>query len=243
MWSARTASPIATGLMVPSAGWPRTSGSCAPEGGGWSACTPRSRAATARSKRRPVSPATSASASTSTSPRAPSTRTPGSASQLTLTPRGCSCTPSTSMTPCRARSPTTPDRTCTTPWATPVRRARPNPIVLGTDGIGADMLDEFRVAFVRHREDDVTASPDVAWSWLENGWQLVPEARGDVVRVVVRGDGAVAARVHDRRASGRCRGRGRGHAPRRGRDPGRCRRGASEGRRASPPPARAAMTG
>ncbi len=60
--------------------------------------------------------------------------------------------------------------------------ARPNPIVLGTDGIGADMLDEFRVAFVRHREDDVTASPDVAWSWLENGWKLVPEARGDVVR-------------------------------------------------------------
>jgi cytosine/adenosine deaminase-related metal-dependent hydrolase len=60
--------------------------------------------------------------------------------------------------------------------------SRPNPIVLGTDGIGADMLDEFRVAFVRHREDDVTASPDVAWSWLENGWQLVPEARGDVVR-------------------------------------------------------------
>ncbi len=36
---------------------------------------------------------------------------------------------------------------------------RPNPVVLGTDGIGADMLDEFRVAFVRHREDDVRASP------------------------------------------------------------------------------------
>jgi hypothetical protein len=59
---------------------------------------------------------------------------------------------------------------------------RPNPIVLGTDGIGADMLDEFRVAFVRHREEDVTASPDAAWSWLENGWRLVPEARDDLVR-------------------------------------------------------------
>ena len=59
---------------------------------------------------------------------------------------------------------------------------RPNPIVLGTDGIGADMVDEFRLAFVRHREDDVTASPDTAWSWLENGWRLVPEARNDVVR-------------------------------------------------------------
>ena len=59
---------------------------------------------------------------------------------------------------------------------------RPNPIVLGTDGIGADMLDEFRLAYVRHREDDVRASPETAWSWLANGWQLVPEARGDVVR-------------------------------------------------------------
>ncbi len=55
--------------------------------------------------------------------------------------------------------------------------ARPNRVVLGTDGIGADMLDEFRVAYVRHREDDVTASPDTAWSWLANGWELVPEAR------------------------------------------------------------------
>ena len=105
-----------------------------------------------------------------------------SASRPSPTTRGCSCTPCTSMTTCPARSPTIPARTCTTPWATRVPAARANPIVLGTDGIGADMLDEFRVAFVRHREDDVTASPEVAWSWLENGWQLVPEARGDVVR-------------------------------------------------------------
>ena len=47
--------------------------------------------------------------------------------------------------------------------------ARPNPVVLGTDGIGADMLEEFRLAYVRHREDDVLASPDTAWSWLEAG--------------------------------------------------------------------------
>ena len=65
-------------------------------------------------------------------------------------------------------------------YARPARRA--NPIVLGSDGIGADMLDEFRLAYVRHREDDVEASPEAAWSWLENGWQLVPEARDDVVR-------------------------------------------------------------
>jgi cytosine/adenosine deaminase-related metal-dependent hydrolase len=65
-------------------------------------------------------------------------------------------------------------------YARPARR--PNRIVLGTDGIGADMLDEFRVAYVRHREDDVTASPDTAWSWLTNSWDLVPEAR-DLDRV------------------------------------------------------------
>ncbi len=58
---------------------------------------------------------------------------------------------------------------------------RPNPIVLGTDGIGADMLEEFRLAYVAHRADDVSASPDTAWSWLEQGYALVPEARDDVV--------------------------------------------------------------
>jgi cytosine/adenosine deaminase-related metal-dependent hydrolase len=59
--------------------------------------------------------------------------------------------------------------------------ARPNRIVLGTDGIGADMLEEVRLAYVRHREDDVLATPDTAWSWLANGWDLVPEARADTV--------------------------------------------------------------
>lgn len=58
---------------------------------------------------------------------------------------------------------------------------RPNRVVLGTDGIGADMLEEFRLAYVAHRADDVTASPEVAWSWLENGYALVPEARDDTV--------------------------------------------------------------
>jgi len=56
------------------------------------------------------------------------------------------------------------------------------PVALGTDGIGADMLDEHRVSFVRHREDDVTAGPDVAWSWLATGWDLFPEATADRVR-------------------------------------------------------------
>ena len=51
----------------------------------------------------------------------------------------------------------------------------------GTDGIGADMLDEFRLAYVRHREDDVTASPEDAWGWLAAGWDLFPEAHHDRV--------------------------------------------------------------
>lgn len=59
--------------------------------------------------------------------------------------------------------------------------SRPNPVVLGTDGIGADMLEEFRLAYVAHRDDDVTASPDTAWSWLEAGYRFFPDARDDRV--------------------------------------------------------------
>ncbi len=57
--------------------------------------------------------------------------------------------------------------------------ARPNRIVLGTDGIGADMPEEARLAYARLREDDVLASPDTVWQWLENGYDLFPEARHD----------------------------------------------------------------
>jgi hypothetical protein len=59
--------------------------------------------------------------------------------------------------------------------------ARPNPVVLGTDGIGADMLEEFRLAYARHREDTVTAAPTTAWEWLQGGYGLVPEAATDSV--------------------------------------------------------------
>jgi cytosine/adenosine deaminase-related metal-dependent hydrolase len=59
--------------------------------------------------------------------------------------------------------------------------ARPNRIVLGTDGIGADMLEEARLAYVRLREDDLSASPDTVWQWLDNGYALFPEARADRV--------------------------------------------------------------
>jgi cytosine/adenosine deaminase-related metal-dependent hydrolase len=56
-----------------------------------------------------------------------------------------------------------------------------NPVALGTDGIGANMIESFRLAYVMQRSVDVTVGPDPAWSWLENGWSLVPEARDDQV--------------------------------------------------------------
>lgn len=64
-------------------------------------------------------------------------------------------------------------------YARPSRFA--NRVVLGTDGIGAAMLEEFRLSYVLRRDRDVTATPDLSWKWLEAGWDLVPEARGDVV--------------------------------------------------------------
>jgi cytosine/adenosine deaminase-related metal-dependent hydrolase len=61
------------------------------------------------------------------------------------------------------------------------RPARFESVVLGTDGIGADMLEEFRIAFACHRAEDVTASPEAAWSWLEAGATLVPAVVDDEV--------------------------------------------------------------
>jgi len=56
-----------------------------------------------------------------------------------------------------------------------------NPVALGTDGIGANMIDTFRLAYVMQRSVDVTATPDTAWGWLETGWDLIPGARNDRV--------------------------------------------------------------
>jgi hypothetical protein len=64
-------------------------------------------------------------------------------------------------------------------YANPARFA--NPIALGTDGIGADMIAEFQLAYVKQREHDIHAVPDTAWSWLEHGWELFPESRLDRV--------------------------------------------------------------
>ena len=56
-----------------------------------------------------------------------------------------------------------------------------NPVALGTDGIGANMIESFRLAYVMQRSVDVTVGPDPAWSWLENGWSLIPGALNDEV--------------------------------------------------------------
>jgi len=64
-------------------------------------------------------------------------------------------------------------------YARPSRRT--NTVVLGTDGIGADMLEEARLAYVRLREDDISQTPDAAWNWLANGESFFPEVRNDTV--------------------------------------------------------------
>jgi hypothetical protein len=64
-------------------------------------------------------------------------------------------------------------------YADPARFA--NPVALGTDGIGGNVLESFRLAYVLQRSVDVTCGPDTAWSWLETGWDVMPEARKDEV--------------------------------------------------------------
>ena len=60
-------------------------------------------------------------------------------------------------------------------YARPARWS--NRVVLGTDGIGADMLEEARLAYVALRADDLLQSPDTVWAWLEAGYSFFPEAR------------------------------------------------------------------
>jgi cytosine/adenosine deaminase-related metal-dependent hydrolase len=67
-------------------------------------------------------------------------------------------------------------------YARPARwTAAGNRVVLGSDGIGAAMLDEFALAYVAQRAEDVTATPEAAWGWLRAGAELVPEVLGDEV--------------------------------------------------------------
>jgi cytosine/adenosine deaminase-related metal-dependent hydrolase len=61
------------------------------------------------------------------------------------------------------------------------RPARFDRVALGTDGIGADMLEEFRLAFALARSHDLTTSPELVWSWLKAGSELVPDVVADRV--------------------------------------------------------------
>ncbi|WP_051071249.1 amidohydrolase family protein [Ilumatobacter coccineus] len=64
-------------------------------------------------------------------------------------------------------------------YADPSRFA--NPIGLGTDGIGADMIAEFQLAFVANRAHDLECVADTAWSWLDHNRALFPEVESDRV--------------------------------------------------------------
>jgi len=64
-------------------------------------------------------------------------------------------------------------------YANPARFS--NAVALGTDGIGGNVLESFRLAYAMQRSVDVTVGPDPAWSWLEAGWDIMPEARNDLV--------------------------------------------------------------
>lgn len=58
---------------------------------------------------------------------------------------------------------------------------RPNRIVLGSDGIGSDMAEEARLAYVRLREFDQTQTPDTVAGWLNNGRDLFAQSHSDTV--------------------------------------------------------------
>lgn len=64
-------------------------------------------------------------------------------------------------------------------YAVPARFG--NRVVLGSDGIGADMLEEMRLAYVALRAADVTETPERPWSWLMAGAELFPEVLEDSV--------------------------------------------------------------
>ena len=42
-------------------------------------------------------------------------------------------------------------------------------------------MAEFQLAFVAGRASDISFSPDLAWNWLLNGSQLVPDTQNDLV--------------------------------------------------------------
>jgi cytosine/adenosine deaminase-related metal-dependent hydrolase len=64
-------------------------------------------------------------------------------------------------------------------YANPHRSAMP--VALGTDGIGADMLEEARLGFARLREADLTSAADVVEGWITTSRGLFPASLSDRV--------------------------------------------------------------
>jgi len=62
-------------------------------------------------------------------------------------------------------------------YANPTRFT--NDIAIGTDGIGADMLEEARLAYVRLRESDISGTPETVWGWLHTAEKFFPEIVND----------------------------------------------------------------
>lgn len=64
-------------------------------------------------------------------------------------------------------------------YAKPTTRA--NTVVLGSDGIGSDMMEEARLAYVRLREFDHEATPETVSGWVDNARELFPQSKDDRV--------------------------------------------------------------
>lgn len=64
-------------------------------------------------------------------------------------------------------------------YAKPTQRN--NTVVLGSDGIGSDMMEELRLAYVRLREFDNSSSPNVVQSWMDNARSMYPASLSDRV--------------------------------------------------------------
>ena len=114
-------------------------------------------------------------------------------------------------------------------YARPARFA--NPVALGTDGIGADMLDEFRLAYVRHREARRRSFTRVGVVVAGDQPCIVPGSALRPRAVGLRADRPVATRVHHRREPKRGAHRRRGRVRRRRVDSCRRRRGPCQGGR------------
>ena len=63
------------------------------------------------------------------------------------------------------------------------RPARFERVAIGTDGLGGDVLEEFRLAYALARARDLDFTPAAAWKWVQTGYQLVPGAALPVMAV------------------------------------------------------------